>query len=329
MGGNIWDTSLRLDKKDYLILEEKIVNMLLEEIVTDKAHLSKIKFIKDKETFGDLDLLVTKEYKHKEYLLQYLQNKKYPYQVNTDVVSFLFENFQVDIIFVKNFSELSYAKHYFSWNDAGNLVGRLIKQLGFKHGHQCLLYIDRRDTQVLAEIPLTYNYYKVLDILKLDVQTFLKGFKSKLELFSWITASPYFNAEIFKLENLNNSNRVRDRKRATYKEFLIYLEENKPNSFTYKFNRESIVLYNFPEFWGVLQENEKNFQENLAIKKAFNGVVIKDILNITGLPLGLFIKYLKSNISTETLLTFATIKTEAEQIELIKTTYQTYLQSNS
>lgn len=324
MGGNIWkEQSVRLELKDYLIVLQEVKALLEEHIVLDKNEIKEIAYIKNKADFGDLDLLLTSRFEHKTFLIKYLENSEMLYKVNGDVVSFLYKNFQVDIIFV-NASDILYAKNYFSWNDAGNLVGRMIKQLGFKHGHNGLYYINRQDTQVLSETCVSKDYLDALRILKLDTSLFLKGFDTKEQLFNWVIASPYFNKDIFKFENLNHTNKVRDRKRATYNDFLKYLETLPDKTFNYKFDRQSIAVYHYPFLADVLTSDLKRSEDNLKIKGVFNGEVFTKLLNIYDKPLGAFIKYFKSKYSSEYLLMMADTKTNEEISDFILAVYLTY-----
>jgi len=305
MGGNIWkDKSVRLPLKEYKQLLADVKNMLYEDVVLDQNELQEIAFIKNKEDFGDLDLLLTTRFEHKNSLLKLLKNRQLLYSVNGDVVSFLYNNFQVDIIFI-NHESLDYAKNYFSWNDAGNLIGRMIKQLGFKHGHEGLYYVNRQSTtRILSTTLVSKDYLDSLRILKLDINKFLKGFDTKEDLFNWVISSPYFNPEIFKFENLNHTNRVRDRKRATYNSFLQYTATlNADDFFVYKFNRESIALYNFPELLKVINYDNNRLVINEKLKTVTDGEYISSFLNIPkNENLGKFIKYLKNIENSESIL---------------------------
>jgi hypothetical protein len=100
-----------------------------------------------KEDFGDLDILVKGNTDvvraavvgHTLFNLPG-ENKmiKLPYSTNSNVFSFLFEKFQVDLICTVKDYETSIA--YYSFNDVGNILGRFFHKFGLKFGHQGLLY---------------------------------------------------------------------------------------------------------------------------------------------------------------------------------------------
>ena len=325
MGGNIWkDKSVRLPLKEYKQLLADVKNMLYEDVVLDQNELQEIAFIKNKEDFGDLDLLLTTRFEHKNSLLKLLKNRQLLYSVNGDVVSFLYNNFQVDIIFI-NHESLDYAKNYFSWNDAGNLVGRMIKQLGFKHGHNGLFYVNKKDTQVLSTTLVSLDYFDTLRLLKLDVETFKKGFNTKKEMFDWIISSPYFNKNIFTFENLNHIDKLRQLKRPMYNEFLAYLEsKDNLTEFNYKLHKESLAIYHFPILENIIKNDARILEENILIKTYFNGLIIGDLLDLKNISLGNFMKYFKENTDRDTLLKLIAINNEEKIKNFILNHYLNY-----
>lgn len=328
MGGKIWkEQSIRLGIDEYLVVLKEIRYILEEYVVLNVNEIKEIAYIKDKKDFGDLDLLLTTRFEHKSFLLNYLSLNNYLHKTNGNVVSFLYKNFQVDIIFV-NVNEIAYARHYFSWNDVGNLVGRLIKQLGFKHGHNGLFYVNKKDTQVLSTTLVSLDYFDALRFLKLDVETFKKGFNTKKEMFDWIISSPYFNKNIFTFENLNHINKLRQLKRPMYNEFLVYLEsKDNLTEFNYKLHKESLAIYHFPILENIIKNDARILEENTLIKTYFNGLVIGILLDLKNISLGNFMKYFKENTDRDNLLKLIAINNEEKIKNFILNHYIKY-QSN-
>lgn len=256
-----------------------------------------IPFIRDKDSFGDLDLLISNYDKHK--LINWLDLNKYLKVINGNVLSIYHPiyKFQIDFIFT-NLNKMDYSRNYFSWGCAGNLVGRLIKTLGFKHGHEGLYYVQRDGNYIITEHLLSLNYFETLSILKLDVEKFKQGFNSLEELFIWFTASPYFNLELFKLENLNHTNRLRDSKRKDYCQFLSWcLSEKtlKSNDIISKDDRETFVLNLFPNLKKDIDEFNLYQHKRKQAALKFNGVIVNSITKLKGKDLGNFINLFKSH----------------------------------
>lgn len=324
MGGNIFKTEhevVRLELNEY--------NEYVKEISLLLYKLGIIEFfptqgIRNKTDFGDMDIILPTRPINSD-VFHYLSTQ-YPNSRNGDVFSFLYKKFQIDLIQVDP-SVYKYACHYFSWNDLGNLVGRIAKQLGFKHGHDGLYYIQRDGDLVLKTHLLSTCYLDILNILGLYKYKFMKGFDTYTQLFDYVMSSPYYNPDIFKLENLNNINRVRDRKRKTYNMFLQYalerehLYESKPK--LSKEERADFVFNLFP----IKDEVDRLYKEH-ALKKEVasktNGNLLMSFIpELSGKELGVFISYLKENavqLYREDVLTMS----EDEIKEVVLTAYKAY-----
>ena len=270
---------------------------LLSQFYTNK-ELHVTQAIRSKEDFGDMDVIVKGSSKRVE-VENFLTSSNYPFVKNGDVTSFLFKSFQIDLIFT-NEDHYEYSCNYFDWNDLGNLVGRISKQLGFKHGHDGLYYVLRNDDRIIKEFLLSTSYLDIIYILGLDKLKFKQGFDSYEDLFEFILASPYFNPEIFKLENLNNINRVRDRKRKTYNLFLKYIENktyNKLDGFQRKLTYEEKEKFVFRRFSKIYPEVRKlTLQVELEnkIKEKINGRIIMQLApSAKGERVGEYIKAIK------------------------------------
>lgn len=308
MGGNVFKNYLdatdpiyvgrRLKTEDYpsaLFAVKTILICLGFDYLT-------IDFVREKESHGDLDILVYKDSPHSAKILaDELVVQGFKVEHNKDIVSVLLLTFQVDFIFVDR-EVASYSQHYFSWNDLGNLVGRMSKQIGLKHGHDGLYYVQRDNDRILAEHKLSNDYFTVLEILELNVDVFKKGFDTYEDMFIWVSKSPYFNPEKFSFEALNHRNKVRDRKRKVYNMFLLWCKEH-----TFKQPRVVDDHLNFlSEYFPDLKE--KVDQVNLRattrklLSEKFNGNIISSLTGLSGKELGSFIAYLKSSYTEDDLL---------------------------
>lgn len=323
MGGNIWkDQSVRLSLENYLQIEKEVIELLGE------VQLKQISFMKGKETFGDLDLIVGTKYRHS--ITEQLKKENYLLSSNGEVLSFLYKSFQVDLIFVDE-SRLDFAAAYFSNNDVGNILGRMAKQLGLKYGHKGLYYVNRtsNNDRILSETLLSLNVFDIYNILKVPT-TLLTDSLTKLEAFQLISQSPYFNKEIYSFENLNHQNKVRDRKRKTYNDFLEFCKDL-PVKPIYKFDKESVVCYLYPHLIPVIQADALREQQNSLLQMFFGGERIKNITGYENIELGLFIKNFKKTYSREFLLSVInktkdhSLNNGDQTVQLIKDFHEQYI----
>lgn len=327
MGGNVF--------KDYLSQkEEQFVGRRLEsedypsalfavKSILDKIGLSyaTIDFVREKESHGDLDIIVERHPDISAHdITSFLENEGFKVSQNSNsIVSFLLLTFQVDLILIDPES-VDYARNYFSWNDLGNLIGRVSKQVGLKHGHDGLYFMLREEDRVLKEYKLTNDYFKVLEILELDVKHFKKGFNTYIEMFEWVSASPYFNPNKFLLENLNNRNRVRDRKRVIYNLFLNWLNTKEFSPPRIVDDKEQFVFNLFPG----LEEDCKAVRDRAEMLKLLRAKIdvnfIIEFTGLTGKDLGGFLTSFKSKYDEKYIL-----NSTIEELRLtIKSFYEGY-----
>lgn len=306
MGGNVFkDTHevVRLPKEEYFNLSDEVLD-LLGNITENYPHIEMniIQAMYEKADFGDMDIVINTNDRFYKDLLQMtlVQDYNLPTSQNGDVVSFLYKKFQIDLIFVPTES-YSYSKNYFAWNDLGNVVGRLSKKLGFKHGHEGLFYVQRDGDVVIEHHPLSYDYEDILKILQLDLDKFRTGFNNALEMFEWAGKSPYFDPEIFKFENLNHINKVRDRKRVVYNQLVQWcINDYVPPivriPFPEKEKRLEFVLQHFPSIKAKVDENDTRIALQRATAQKFNGRFVMEWLpGLSGKKLGDFLSSYKSS----------------------------------
>lgn len=116
---------------------------------------------------------------------------------------------------------------YLSWNDLGNLIGRVAHRMGFRYGMDGLVYMLRDGDHAFATVTVTTNVPRALEFLGYDPERFNAGFDAMEDLFEYTASSRYFAPELYLLENRNHTSRTRDRKRKTYSAFLDWLADGK------------------------------------------------------------------------------------------------------
>ncbi len=255
--------------------------------------------INSKTSFGDIDIIVPTG--SLEAVYEVLNKNQLTYLTNGIVVSYLTpDKVQIDLINIEP-SKIEYAVKYFSYGDHGNILGCILKhKLNVKNSFNGLYYIYRNE-RFKRDILLTMDYNDVFKLLSLDERPFYKGFETEYDLFAWIATSPLITEDIFKLENLTNKDRVRDRKRKFYNQWVAYLltEEYKQ---IVKNTYPELSLDSYPHFLKQYNEYEKEFKDIKSLYNKFNGNLVRELTSLEGKELGKFIQSFKSKYTDELVL---------------------------
>ena len=297
MGGNALKnvTTRRYEANEYHALESKVCGMLRKHFPAS-VILMPILSYRNKESFGDLDILVTSDTLPNDWHLgvaELLQSKEVVR--NGNVVSFEHAEFQIDIIATPK-EDFVVADKYFAYNDLGNLLGRLANSLGLKLGHQGLFYNWQEGTQKYRTEVLTKDWGLILHVLGLNINRYRLGFDDLESIFKFVASSRFFNPRIYLLENRNNRDRVRDQKRKTYMEFLDWcdrLEQPYPTRYPEK---EAYLPYLFeviPGFKELDTEVRSDWERSKRLKAVFNGKIVGDATGLSGKDLGAFMQWFK------------------------------------
>lgn len=293
MGGKALKNTFteRKNTKEYLEIYNEISNILtnlLGDVTLTTHYHSKV-------THGDMDILLKITSNNKNVNIKTIISKIFkPNEiiVNGGVVSFDYKKFQIDIIPINEESWDS-AKFWYSYDPIPNLVGKTAHKFGLKFGPEGLVMPIRNfNNRLSKDIIITKNSKKIFEFLGYDYDRYLMGFDTKQEIFDWVINSKFFDSEMFEMQNLNQIDRKRTRKRATYQEFLEYLKSNNiKKSYNFKDREEYIERVDdyFPEV-GLKREIEKLQKldnTNQEISKKFNGDIIMNRYNwLKGKELG-------------------------------------------
>ena len=179
----------------------------------------------NKASFGDCDILIESDLLPANWLDMVREAFKPQDLVNNGgVVSFDFRTMQIDLISA-SVDDYAFAHAYFSFNDLGNLMGRIAHKMGFKYGHDGLWKLLRDKDQMFAEILVTRDLPRTFALLGYDYARFLQGFDELEDVFAYAASTPYFHRQIYQLDNRNANSRVRDAKRPSYNAFLTWIED--------------------------------------------------------------------------------------------------------
>jgi len=315
MGGKaLSKPSVRLLSDRYFEVEERVVEQL-REVVPEGVRVAAVEAYRCKPSFGDLDVLVERYDGFDPFALAEALNATEVVR-NGDVTSVGVEVdegvFQVDLIKAQPES-FEFNFRYFSFNDMGNLLGRVAKRMGFKFGHNGFRYLVRhpkRDDCKLGEVTLTLSFEEALNFLGYDGARYMalaadkeKGFRALDDVFAYVYRNPYLHPGMFALEEQNHHARVRDRKRPVYRAFLDYLEAMpEPEGGYFDWSEKAVLRQHhlerafeaFPHFKVEYERLVEQAALDDLVKMKFNGRVAGEVTGLKGKELGQFMQSFKA-----------------------------------
>ena len=296
MGGNaLKHATIRLEKKYYEHVAQGTSDLLKQTF--PKAKVAVIPSYGEKESFGDLDILISGV--HIDKLLEFAEKplQTPEWHKNGGVLSFGLDLtallkkhaiFQVDFITVPE-EDFDFALNYFAYNDLGNLIGQTAHGIGLKFGHDGLWYKYIVETQLVKEICITKDFTAALDILGYSLSDYRRGFRSLEDIFHYAASSEHFTTWNYQLENRNAVGRVRDKKRKTYMAFLEWMKdkelpfERKPRDYGLKLAAHKIGDVAREFMYATL-----DYFQTERVKKKFNGQFVRTWTGLEGKELGGF-----------------------------------------
>lgn len=341
MGGKLltkWNLEeKRLPDSEYQRLKVQIVEKLKNDfhlVIPRFLNVGVAPCVRDKKDHGDLDIImsdinaVNSVFNMKKMLSNsnwndvdsfssYIQ-KEFGYvpHKNSNVYSFPVEGFQVDITLVP-VEEYNTSISYTSWGDLGNLMGRIYHKMGLHYGHNGLSFWIRQglfdnnvawsdNDHVYDKLVITTDPNKIFEIGGFDYDRWLQGFDTEQDVWEFIIKSKYFNSEIFSLENLNNINRVRNKKRGMYMRFLEHVNDKTlptGKQFLSKHEYGLIFQEDFHQLKSAIARYRHEYEVGKAIKEKFNGNLVHEWTGCSSGPgIGKIIKSVKDGHSNSSLL---------------------------
>lgn len=310
MGGHAFPEfkTRRLDQIGFMTVATACMGRL--EIEFPSNHFQPVVSYRNKETFGDLDIIWCGDHIATEDMCKAL--KAIDFVKNGPVTSFALrlnedEIFQVDLIYV-DCKHLESSASYFAFNDLGNLLGRIFHRAGFKLGHKGMLYVVREEgnfSNALREVEVTRSWKEALEFAGYDFNRWLEGFDELEDVFRYAVSIPLANRTIFRLDETNHQARVRDRKRLTYQKFLSWVNDPangvKEHEDIPKAELREKWLERakaaFPRFAEELEEVQKEMEARRRSSEKFNGLIVREITGLDGKELGQFMQdFVKNHI---------------------------------
>jgi hypothetical protein len=341
MGGTLYKNP-RMSKSVYEDIKQDVINKLApRKVLIPESFL-------DKDSFGDVDVCLELPVLNDDTIMEIFRITAENIHHNTTVVSINYRNAQVDLCHFEP-ENLQSAYEYMRNSDCSNMVGCICRAaLGYRLTHKGLTYPVRlKQEDMLGEVLVSQNFKKILEFIDLNYNQWNVGFQNQEELFEWIIKSKYFNPSYFYYENLNSENRIRNKKRVTYGNFVewLYLKELKDSN-TVSENKQEHLFRGLLHFY---EEHPKNitglwieqafplirdrYTTDIA-KNLFNGRTIQDITGKSGPELGLICREFHEHLRTTYGLTrsvgygsipyFIAERTKDEMLTIFNNWYETY-----
>lgn len=302
MGGNLFKLG-RISQHEYLAIEQEIRYYLDRKL----GNFYRIpRYYNSKPDFGDMDVVVSLSASANDWL-QFRQEivKELgitQYRSDGRVFSTVYRNLQIDYFTApEEFFESTY--NYLSFNDLGNLIGKICRKFNLKYGERGLAYVYRRQLgNYKKDLLITTDFQKICHFLGLDYAHWQQGFETLEEVFDWAIASPYFSIQPYIEQAKTLERRVKHR--TTIQKFLEYIEAKRiTKNYQYLENKADYLphlIQAFPEAnllekIAIEQEAEK---EALQMIKKFNGKLVMQLIpTLQGQELGEFIVEFKKQFS--------------------------------
>ena len=321
MGGNAMrDYGVeRLNKTDYDTVISALLPNLPEKTLPVPAYRSK-------DSFGDCDLLTTATNQAFESSLSkdfVVLGKKNNGAVTSYAIKYKeLPPFQFDLIKTKR-DHFNFNYNYLSYNDLGNLIGRVAAAFGFKFAHDGLYLLawynhqgEERSVDRVKEDGKTNdcaehrmeklfisNFDQALEFLGFNSLRFAQGFNTVDDILDFVANSKYFCKDFFLFENRNHDQRKRDVKRPTYTKALEYfdtlIETKSRDEVTRAFRAD--VATKYPSIINMKRSMRKEVKRKYVFSRRLNSRRVvwlyKRLFNrqLEGVALGNMMKFLNNN----------------------------------
>lgn len=311
MGGNLLKTwnlpEKRIPTDEYNIIKMELLDKFRNDSKCNRSHYASVytsvaPSIRNKETHGDLDIIIGDfhdpdihvMWKGEKDFGKYLE-KEFGYKPhkNSNVYSFPYQGFQVDVTF-HPMMEFQMAVDYSSWGDLGNIMGRVFHKMGLHFGHSGLSFWIRQglfdanvqwsdSDHIYHKTVLTTNMKDICEVGGFDYARWKQGFDTEKDAFDFVIDSKYFNKELFALENLNHTNRTRNRKRGMYMRFVEYVAncDKVGEPFRSKHEYSLLMQCKYSHLQRSIDGFRLLYEVDKVVKEKVNGKLVSEWCNLS------------------------------------------------
>lgn len=295
MGGNLFKLG-RLPQAEYLQIEGKL-RQYLDQKLGNGYRIPR--YYRSKPDFGDVDVIISDaviQGTWQDLRMEFVQDLGIQeYRSTGAVFSTVYQNFQVDFFHrEQRYFESTY--NYLSFNDVGNILGKIFKRFNLKYGEQGLLYVFRRaDGHYQKDLEVSQDFKRIFEFLQLDYSPWEQGFDTLEELFRWATASPYFSIHPYQEQDATTAQRVKER--STMRRFVEWLEaQGITQRYTFLEDRDA-YLPAINDFFPEAKLLEKIAQEQhreevvTELREKYSGKIVMHLFpDLKGVELGAFMR---------------------------------------
>lgn len=246
---------------------------------------------RSKQDHGDVDFVLVGNYGGVRDAVMSRSQPASTYD-NKPTLSWDHDGVQIDFTVCSTSTMQQAQVDYMAWNDLGNFIGRVARSIDFKYGHEGLKYVVRLSDHTVTELDVSHDIGLVLEFLGYNSAVWRMGFDTKEEIFAYASSTPLFNPLYFSLEEQAHQDRVRNAKRAMYRDMLEYIQQHgmKPRPKLTPGERHQ-HLVRAETFFGVdIQGQIDALRESYALherrKQKLNGQLVREWTGLEGRMLG-------------------------------------------
>lgn len=295
MGGNLFKLG-RIPKAKYLRIEGELRAYLDHKL----GNCYRIpRYYRSKPDFGDVDVIIsdaTIQSTWQDLRMEFVQDLDIQeYKSAGAVFSTVYQNFQVDFFHrEQRYYESTY--HYLSFNDIGNILGKIFKRFNLKYGEQGLLYVFRRaDGHYQKDLQVSQDFERIFTFLQLDFAHWERGFDTLDEMFHWATASPYFSIQPYQEQDATTAQRVKER--TTMRRFVEWLDaQGITQRYNFLEDRDAylpVINDFFPEAKLMEKITQERTRETVVaqLREKYSGKIVMHLFpDLQGVELGAFMR---------------------------------------
>jgi hypothetical protein len=299
MGGKLFDLP-RMPRAEYLEREAEI-RAYLDRVMPGGYRIPR--YYDDKVDFGDMDVIVAGGPdwgERREEIARDLGITQV--KIVGHVYSTVYRGLQTDFFAVPA-RRLDSMWAFMSFNDVGNIIGRMCRRFNLTWGEDGLSYVHRRASSesYRADLPVTQDFARVCAFLGLDHAAWVRGFADLEALFTWVTASPHFSVAPY-LDEVEGDMRQKSRLRPTIIRFMAWLRvrgvTQRP-AFGDKASYLPQVIAAFPEadLPGKLALEHAREARAVALRGKWSGKLVMQLRpELAGAALGEFIQAFRASL---------------------------------
>ncbi len=316
MGGNLFNLP-RMPRAAYLERENEL-RVYLEQKLGTGFRIPR--FYASKPDFGDMDILVSTRADWQSLRFEIAKELGITQtRIVGHVFSTVYKELQVDFFSVEP-QHLEPMYNYMSFNDLGNIIGKIFRRFNLKYGEFGLSYMYRRasNEHYKQDLPVSTDMQQILEFLGLDATPWQQGFDTLDQMFNWVIESkyfsvaPYFDESIIKLEKRLETRPTMQR----FHDFLVQNNIQKRVDFLERHAYIEFIANAFPEskLLEQIKQQQSLEQQAIAFAEKFSGQLVMRLRpELEGKALGAFITQFKAQFTNFETWVLETGATEIEQ----------------